>query len=95
MVLIAAVVSGRTRVLKQLFHQLFILFGIRIAFLVLELNLFFQVVHSLFKGLCFGLVECEIVLAETHADCVLLQFAHFGSESLLVGREMCWVCGRY
>jgi hypothetical protein len=76
MVLIAAVVSGRARVLMQLFHQLLILFGIRVAFLVLELNLFLQVVHSLFKGLSFGLVECEVVLAETHTYCILLQFAH-------------------
>jgi hypothetical protein len=76
MVLIAAVVSGRVRVLMQLFHQLFILFGIRVAFLILEFNLFFQVVHSLFKGLSFSLVKCEVVLAETHADCILLQFAH-------------------
>ncbi len=95
MVLVAAVViSGRARVLMQLFHQLFILFGIRVAFLVLEFNLFFQVVHSLFKGLSFGFVECEVVLAETHTYCILLQFAHLRSESLLVGREMCWVCGR-
>jgi hypothetical protein len=85
MVLVAAVVSGCARVLMQLFHQLFILFGIGVALLVLEFNLFLQVVHSLFKGLSFGLVKCEVVLAETHADCVLLQFAHFGSESLLVG----------
>ena len=85
MVLVAAVVSGRARVLMQLLDQLFILFGIRVAFLVLEFNLFLQVEHSLFKGLGFGLVQDEIVLAETHTDCVLLQFAHFGSESLLVG----------
>ncbi len=91
---LVAVVSRCARVFMQFLDQFLILAGIRVALLALDLDLLLQVEHALLEGFGFGLVDCDCVMAETHADCVLFEFAHFGGESGLIGVEAGWVCWR-